>query len=333
MTFIDDFKREYMAYNRISEARQRESVKVLLEFEATLGERSLVQVTASDFAAYLAELLEDGYHVNTIRKRANMLRPFFRWMFERRHITAEQLLDLRNVKDPRGATGRSTPRPYGKPQLEAFWRELDARFPLLSDEQYRRFVKRWLKGTSKFSKLYNHGMRLQVEAVVHLALDCGLRRSEIYGLKPDDLHYDNAYLVVRGKADPHTGQAKTRQVPFTPAARKAVQRWLDHRALLHCEHDSTWISLWSTAAGNPMWESRFQHLLSETLGGWELHRFRHTCATIWLRSGMALEKVQSLMGHATLEQTLAYAEVTSDDVELEMEKYGRQFEKQTGRAA
>jgi integrase/recombinase XerC len=66
-------------------------------------------------------------------------------------------------------------------------------------------------------------MRLQVDAIVALALHCGLRRAEIFQLKPDDLHYDNEYIVVVGKG------GKVREVPFTEAARTAVQRWLDFR--------------------------------------------------------------------------------------------------------
>lgn len=331
MDLIERFEREYLEYNQISRGRQQESLKVLREFEASLGGRSLAQATADDFAAYLAQLTK-RYHVNTVRKQGNMIRAYFNWGFSRRLYTADTLLGVKAVKNPRGASGRTNPRPYTRTQVRAFWRELDYRYPLMSPERYTRMIGRYFRGTSRASRLYRHGMHLQLEAIVRLALDCGLRRSEIFGLKPDDLHYDNAYLVIRGKADPTTGKPKYRRVPFTGTAREAVKAWLHHRTLLlRPSHDSTWVSLWPTALGKPMWESRFQHLLNEAMGGWELHRFRHTCATAWLRAGMPLERVQELLGHATINQTLAYAEVATEDVEASMEKHGRQFEEQVGR--
>jgi site-specific recombinase XerD len=51
-----------------------------------------------------------------------------------------------------------------------------------------------------------------------------------------------------------------------------------------------------------------------TVGAWELHRFRHTCGTEWLRAGMELELVSKLLGHANITQTLGYAQIVSDDV-------------------
>lgn len=44
------------------------------------------------------------------------------------------------------------------------------------------------------------------------------------------------------------------------------------------------------------------------------HIFRHTVATVLLRNGMPVEQVQRFLGHAKIDTTLIYAEVSDDDV-------------------
>jgi hypothetical protein len=54
----------------------------------------------------------------------------------------------------------------------------------------------------------------------------------------------------------------------------------------------------------PMRLNAFKAQLS-TVGAWELHRFRHTCGTEWLRAGMELAIVSRLFGHSTSSRPLA----------------------------
>jgi integrase len=42
-----------------------------------------------------------------------------------------------------------------------------------------------------------HTISTQLDAIIALALHLGLRRSEIFRLSVNDLHYENAYVVVR----------------------------------------------------------------------------------------------------------------------------------------
>jgi integrase len=66
---------------------------------------------------------------------------------------------------------------------------------------------------------------------------------------------------------------------------------------------------------------RLEELLRRVVGpGWELHRFRHTFATERLRAGTPLEIVSLALGHATLEQTRAYAEIVRSDISRELAK-------------
>jgi hypothetical protein len=35
-------------------------------------------------------------------------------------------------------------------------------------------------------------------------------------------------------------------------------------------------------------------------GNWQLHRFRQTCTTNWLRAGMPIDKLSRFLGHANI---------------------------------
>ena len=47
------------------------------------------------------------------------------------------------------------------------------------------------------------------------------------------------------------------------------------------------------------------------------HRFRHTFASDMIRAGMSLPALMQLMGHADIQTTLLYVQVTPQDVYLQ----------------
>lgn len=51
-----------------------------------------------------------------------------------------------------------------------------------------------------------------------------------------------------------------------------------------------------------------------------LHDLRHSCATYLLKSGVPMEYVQKILGHASIKTTQIYAEVLQEVMQKEMEK-------------
>jgi integrase len=205
------------------------------------------------------------------------------------------------------------------------WRELDTRFPYCTNE-YR--LGRFKRGTLKYRPdIRRHAIRLQLDAIIELALVCGLRRGEIYSLSIDDCHPDNKYIVVHGKRqDQHP---KVREVPYAGSTREAVEAWLRFRAQIGPEPGTRlWLSL---VLGDPrrgMSYDQMARFLSERLGGFELHRLRHTCATERLRAGMPLEDLQQFLGHANINMTLRYAKLVREDIHRSAERTDADFQAQ-----
>lgn len=328
------FEREYQGYNRITRDRAHQQLKTLRRLEEHAG-KPLLDCEAGDLQAFAGTLMAKGLHVNTVRKHLNMVRPFVSWAYAVGLVDADRYLMMRAVKNPRGSTGNGLPKPYSRAEIQVFWAALDNRLPKLPEKgRGSRAVTRWLTGKGPWGRVWRHAMRIQCDAMVRLALDMGLRRGEIFRLSVDDLHYDNEYLVVKGKADPNTGEPKIREVPFTTTARAAVKDWLEFRALMRPGHNHPWLTCYADYSTNKMRERRFNTLLQDVVGpGWRWHRFRHTCGTEWLRAGVELEKIQRLLGHATLQQTLGYAEIAKGDLSKAMARNEASFEEAVGRAA
>lgn len=317
MSGIEGFCAHHFAYHGISTDRQTMTRRQLTELEAFIG-RPLESIEPREFERFLVSQIERGLHVNTVLKHANAIRPFFEWAWSNGLIDDGRYMRLRRVKNPRGSGTTSKPRPYSRTELKRFWAELERTWPKGED----RWVRRWADGKSPYRRVWQRGMRLQIEAIVRLALDLGMRREEIFRAQLDDIHPDNAYVVVRGaaKGNGRAGAVKEREVPYTEAARAAVADWLEFRRLLLSkrgeDHDAVWVVVDARAAiyvAKPLSFTGFKGQLT-TVGGWELHRFRHTCATERLRAGMKLENLQRFLGHARIQQTLAYAEIVRDDI-------------------
>lgn len=321
---LDRFEREYQDYHKLSAGRRHEQSIVLRQLEDHAG-KPLDECDADDVKQYLGSMLESGNHVNTIRKKLGMLKPYFGWAFEARLIDSDQYVRIDRLGAPSGATGNGLPRPYSRKELTKFFAEFDKRWPVV-DEKY---WARWRRGTSRFRRIQPHAMRIQIEAIVALALHCGLRRQEIYLASIDDIHYDNAYVVVR-----HGKGGKEREVPHTRTSREAVYRWLELRAELKPKksNKSPWLCLaWESIALQPMRWDRFRKLLGTIPSGpdkgrWQLHRFRHTCGTEWLRAIKRIEIVSKLLGHSRIQQTQGYAKIVRDDLHEAVAKAEREFE-------
>lgn len=327
------FEREYQHFHRISAERCGQQRREIERLADAIEPRPLTEVDGQDFRAHMGALLDAGLHVNTVRKRANMLRSFFGWMYAADLIDGSRYMKLKSVKDPRGASGRSTPKPYTTAEIAQMWETFDRRFePRVKNLD--RVIRWWVAGQRPWTRtLTRHAMRLQIEAVIMLALHSGLRRGEIYQCSLDDLHYDNLYIVVRHGHN-GTGDGRTRQVPYTPEAREAVRQWIEFRTLMRPEHNRPWLTIhrYNGSERNDALSFRaFESILSPLGPGWELHRLRHTCATERLRSGMPLEKLKELLGHANIQQTLAYAQILKSDIYRDLEQTNDSFVRRVSR--
>jgi integrase len=319
MHTIERFGVEYQAYKGLSAGRRQEQTAALVALATHAG--CLVEdVTPAQFRSYLATLVARNLSAGYVVKIRRMILPFFTWARQAGLIEFQREQELREVPAPVKAVPKVTPRPYTREELDAFWSELDRVYPVKAKEG----LTFWRTGRAHYNRIWRHAMRLQIRAQVGVALGCGLRRQELYDQTIITMHYENAYVaVLAGKG------GKAREVPHSDFTRAVVREWFDFRDELGPDHDSPWLGLCPLGHGSvdplkPMHFRRFSELPGH-MGPFTLHRFRHTCGTVWLRSGMPLEKVRDLLGHSHISMTLGYAQVVKEDVRRSVDEHQADF--------
>jgi integrase len=335
-TVVDQFAADYFIVEQLTPGRQSVVLRALASLEAhaggapeTLDERAV--------AAWITAEVARGLHVNTVRKHLHAVKPFYRWCWRNRIIDADRMHRIVDIGPPRGSSAVGRPRPYRIKEVQRFWDQLDARWKLKTPLS----IKRYLNGTSHYRNIWTHAMFLQTQAVVSLALFGGLRHSEIRRAAIDDIHPDNEFVVVTHAKSRYGHGKGYREVPYTEEGRRMVGEWLDFRQrILRPTHDEPWLVLSATASPNnallpssplnPIETRAFANLVTN-VGAWELHRFRHTCGTEWLRAGVSLERVSKLLGHSNITQTLGYAELVRDDVARDVRRAEADFVTAVGR--
>lgn len=131
--------------------------------------------------------------------------------------------------------------------------------------------------------------------VITLAAYAGLRRGDISRLRREDV--SKTTLIVRhGKGD------KSATLPTYPEIWRIVEPMPPGRLVL-------------ADAGTLSTAAR-RHFDKIGLPDVHLHRFRHWFATMLLRSGVDIRTVQTLMRHASLEQTARYLQITEEQRRL-----------------
>jgi len=149
-------------------------------------------------------------------------------------------------------------------------------------------------------------------AIVGLMVLDGLRSCEILALNADDLLAADSRIRVPGKG------GKVRVLPLAPDTLQLLDHYLRLERPAHCGA-ALFVSLKGPARGRRMTtaglRSLFRHHRCTTgVHPANPHRFRHTFASDMLSAGVSLPALMQLMGHASIQTTLVYMQLTPQDV-------------------
>jgi integrase/recombinase XerC len=147
-------------------------------------------------------------------------------------------------------------------------------------------------------------------AVLETIYSCGLRVSELCGLRVADLDPTEQLVYVRGKGK------KERRVPISKTALAAIERYWG--LLKKRPEGQLPVFLAQTNKISPLSHVMLQKRLKTYLAHAGLdpsltpHKLRHSYATHLLDAGADLRSVQELLGHCHLVTTQAYTHVTTE---------------------
>ncbi len=155
-------------------------------------------------------------------------------------------------------------------------------------------------------------------AIVGLMLLHGLRSCEVLSLNREDIQLPELQIRVQGKGK------RVRVLPLDRDSVKLVDHYLCLERPPHCG-EALFVSLKGPSRGTRMTpaglRSLFRHHRKNTgVSKANPHRFRHTFASDMLRAGVSLPALMQLMGHAQIQTTMIYLQLTPQDV---WEQYAR----------
>jgi integrase/recombinase XerC len=147
-------------------------------------------------------------------------------------------------------------------------------------------------------------------AVLETIYSCGLRVSELCGLRVEDINFSEQIIRVRGKGK------KERLVPVGEPALRAIQMYWG--LLLEPPNSAQPVFCADTKKRAPLNRIQLARRLKNYLivAGLDPaltpHKLRHSYATHLLDAGADLRSVQELLGHAHLITTQVYTHVTTE---------------------
>ncbi|WP_026839343.1 tyrosine-type recombinase/integrase [Gillisia sp. JM1] len=139
--------------------------------------------------------------------------------------------------------------------------------------------------------------------IVTMFYATGVRRSELVGIKLQDLDLDNGLIKVLGKRN------KERYMPLLPELSRQLNIYLGFREALVSENRA---ELFLTEKGDKIYETLVYRIINNYFSEASNkvkkspHILRHSFATHLLNHGANLNSVKELLGHSSLAATQVY---------------------------
>jgi len=244
-----------------------------------------------DFRSFVRFLGRNNLSRAATQLRFSALRTFYKFLI--RHGAAESS-PIKNLSLPK--LEKRLPKFLTKQQMEAL---LIAPFELLKIQKEK-----------KAGRPVSQIAALRDVAVLETIYSCGLRVSELCGLRVDDVDWSEQIVRVRGKGK------KERLVPIGGPALMAIQDYWN--TFKQPPGGASPIFFAETKKRAPLAPVQLARRLKQFLAiagldpGLTPHKLRHSYATHLLDAGADLRSVQELLGHAHLVTTQVYTHVTTE---------------------
>ncbi len=249
---------------------------LLLSFLETLGITDPSQVNKKDLNSFFSSLNKTGLSSNSAARYYSSIKGFFRYLFIQNYIKENPMEKVSSPKLKKGL-----PLVLSVTEVDSILARPDT----------------------------SNVLGLRDKALLELLYACGVRVSELLGLKVSDLFFNEEMIRVFGKG------SKERLVPVGRSAVKWVKEYLiKSRPMLEKKHKSE----------NFLFLNKRGTKLSR-MGIWKIvdkyvkdagikkevhpHTFRHSFATHLLEGGADLRAVQEMLGHADISTTQIYTHI------------------------
>ena len=271
---LDRFQ-SYLQSVNMSKNTIKAYVRDCRQFQEFITSRDMEfqDVGQSHLLEFLERLTAKGLKSSTRRRKMEALRTFYRTMQKLGELEQDPFQGFQDM-----------------PRIE------DSNMRVLTEMEYRS-LRDVVRGSSRKSSVRDY-------AILELALQTGLRISEICSLCASDTHFSTkttvGYVTVRrGKG------GKERLVTLNQVAEKAIKEYLAIRPSTECTE--LFISNRLTPCEPLTIAAVFRrYMVKAGVENASFHSLRHTFATHTLKKGTNIIVVQEALGHTSLTTTQKY---------------------------
>lgn len=161
----------------------------------------------------------------------------------------------------------------------------------------------------EIKQILNAPTNIKHKAMLSLIYACGLRRSELLNLKPNDIDSKRGIIIIR--------QAKGKKDRIAPLSEKILVML---REYYQSFKPITWL-FEGQEIGNQYSEKSLESVLKQALAKCKitkpvsLHWLRHSYATHLLENGTDLRFIQEILGHKSSKTTEIYTHVSTKSLQ------------------
>ena len=233
-------------------------------------------ITSHDIRAWIVSMLDNSYSTVSVHRKISCLRVFFRYLRKEGVVKLDPL--------------EKVVLPKRKKTLPVFVEE-DALVKLLDNYSFE----------DSFAGIRNR-------TIIELLYLTGMRRSELIGLRNNDVDLQEGSVKVTGKRN------KQRIIPLVRPFIKRLEEYILLRDAELAPENNGWFFI--TDKGNKLYDkyvyttvNRYLSMVT-TIEKKSPHILRHTFATHMLNRGADLNSIKELLGHANLSATQIYTHNT-----------------------
>jgi integrase/recombinase XerD len=282
------YKKDYQSYLKIEKSLSKNSIDAYLrDFDKLLDfltyenlTISPQEISLSDLQRMMQWIHEMGIAARSQARIISGLRNFFFFLILEDEIESDptELLDLPKI-------GKKLPEVLDMDEIDALQDAID------------------------MSKPEGHRNR----AIIETLYSCGLRVSELIGLKITNLYFEEGFIRVIGKGN------KERLVPISPSVVKEIELYRNHIRVHQDIKPGHEDFLFLNRRGAQLTRVMIFTIVKDLAKAIDLqksispHTFRHSFATHMVENGANLRAIQEMLGHESISTTEIYTHL-SDDV-------------------
>lgn len=235
-------------------------------------QETLEDVNYSMIRSWIVFMVDNEMSNSSVNRKIASLKSFYKFLLKIKQINSSPLLKHKSLKTP-----KILQIPFSEKELDNVLNEI------------------------KYPEGFD-GVRDKL--IIDLFYTTGIRRSELIGLKIQNVNTSTATIKVLGKRN------KERILPILPIISKQINLYLSERARLEQVKDNEYFFL--MLKGVKLNDSFVYRLINYYFSNVSEkvkkspHILRHTFATHMLNNGADLNSVKELLGHSSLASTQIY---------------------------